>query len=801
MIRVIDLNAGLGGRVLAFLKAGYDVVAAYDNDPENCRYLSKMLGEERVKEVNIMDVEPSYVEDADIYMFKIIQQSFSKAENVHGRMNINDAFFSIIKDKCPKYILIEAPISMLKMKPLILENYFSKLQRIGYVFSYQICNERDYVGIPVYGKQVFFIGVRGSGDERFVFPTFNLTVNRAFKMEDAVKIDNWYRKVAFDTSNMELNKWYLKVQNNVSEVSEIHMGAMRENYVVDRIGPRRFTHNELASVKGLVGYDYNECTNRRKMYDKIAYASNTYVVLAIANSMRESVNDSKNKFPELIQCNDREDKDIKSRKTKTEKVVFPKLRLRNVYIEKLKGLTNVEITFNKSLTAIMGINGAGKSTILHALACVYSRYEKGEDYKFSYFFTPNPDALWVNSSFRITNYDENTDKEVTKHYKKNAKRWINYSKRPKRDVYYFGIDTCIPEIEREKKTTYINYVSNDEQGKHVDNILKDASYIMQIEYEKLFANHTSSKEYTGVSLQNGLTYSSLSMGAGEQRVIKLLKKLYDANRYSLFLIDEIDLLLHVDALKKLVQVLNRISEEKSLQIVFTTHSLEMQKMLDMVDIKYLEHAFDQVLVYDSINPDLLYELSGEIRREYTIYVEDDFAESIVNKVLGDNNFRKYVSIIQFGSITNAFSIAASEVIRNTNMDKVLIVIDGDRYATTDLKLEQINRHLSGNEPTSDERRAKAISLITQFNTLDDKSPEEYIYSMLIELEEKDEIVQIAKSIKVVSDKHEYIQKIVEQMGDRNQTYYRILDLVSKSPQWDSYVANIRNWIEGRRDNM
>ncbi|WP_449075392.1 AAA family ATPase, partial [Ruminococcus sp.] len=73
-----------------------------------------------------------------------------------------------------------------------------------------------------------------------------------------------------------------------------------------------------------------------------------------------------------------------------------KIILDSVHFNKLKGLNNVNIKFSDTLTAIMGVNGAGKSTILHALACCYKPLdgETREDYKFSYFFTPNPYALW-----------------------------------------------------------------------------------------------------------------------------------------------------------------------------------------------------------------------------------------------------------------------------------------------------------------------------------------------------------------------------------------------------------------------
>lgn len=59
-----------------------------------------------------------------------------------------------------------------------------------------------------------------------------------------------------------------------------------------------------------------------------------------------------------------------------------------VYFTQLKGLKNLSIDFrDKNVTAIFGINGCGKSTILHALACLYQPLnEIGEKNYFTRFF-------------------------------------------------------------------------------------------------------------------------------------------------------------------------------------------------------------------------------------------------------------------------------------------------------------------------------------------------------------------------------------------------------------------------------
>ena len=38
--RVLDLNAGLGGRIYAFEKAGFEISAVIDKDFENCAIIS-----------------------------------------------------------------------------------------------------------------------------------------------------------------------------------------------------------------------------------------------------------------------------------------------------------------------------------------------------------------------------------------------------------------------------------------------------------------------------------------------------------------------------------------------------------------------------------------------------------------------------------------------------------------------------------------------------------------------------------------------------------------------------------------
>ena len=133
-----------------------------------------------------------------------------------------------------------------------------------------------------------------------------------------------------------------------------------------------------------------------------------------------------------------------------------KIILKSVFFNRLKGLKDVNISFSETLTAIMGVNGSGKTTVIHALACLYQPDGNGENHKFPEFFVPNTDSLWKGSELNVVN--ENRDSAgkrnvlSSRRYSKDFDRWSpRYENRPKRNVYYIGIDTCLPDIENSYK--------------------------------------------------------------------------------------------------------------------------------------------------------------------------------------------------------------------------------------------------------------------------------------------------------------------------------------------------------------
>lgn len=488
-------------------------------------------------------------------------------------------------------------------------------------------------------------------------------------------------------------------------------------------------------------------------------------------------------------------------------------KLRSVFFKNLKGLKDAQFVFEKPLTAIMGVNGSGKTTVIHALACAYQPPEggKGENHRFSDFFVPNTDALWQGSEFYVVNEKIERDRTTilpSRKYGKAFDRWSpRYGDRPKRNIYYIGIDSCLPEIEKSNTQNRIIYSSRRKEDRLSQKAIRDAAAILNKNYQSLMENTFQNKHFNGVELDSGLKYSSLSMGTGEQRTIKILEKILNAEPYSLILIDEIDLLLHVSSLKRLIRRLDEIARDKHLQIVFTTHALEMVDLTQYVGIQYInnislsegQETLEKTIVYNTINSDLVYSLTGSCERPLKLYVEDELAKAIVKKVLRTLNISGKADVIKYGAMENAFTVAAAKVLEGQDCTNTLILLDGEKYHTLDEKLVPIQKRFSGTESDIEEKWNQAASMISMFNLPHDTAPEKFFHDLVLENgDAANELVVAAAEIQAVHDTHEWLYNIQTKLNDTESNVVRdIIDMASNSAKWNDYIRPVVEWLSAR----
>jgi hypothetical protein len=361
-------------------------------------------------------------------------------------------------------------------------------------------------------------------------------------------------------------------------------------------------------------------------------------------------------------------------------------------------------------------------------------------------------------------------------------------------------------IESEKKQAKINYSTEELAEEFVDRILEKASVILNKRYTKINRHIASGKEFIGVEA-DGLRYSALSMSAGEQKIFFILEKVFRAKKYSLILIDELDLLLHDDAMKKLIAIIYERAVDKSIQIVFTTHRESILELSDIVNIRHIICKDDKSLCFNETKPDAIKRLTGKQPKPIEVFVEDDLASKIVSKIAGQLRIKKYVSIQRFGAAINCFTIVGGLILSGEDCQNSLFLIDGDIYTTTEEKTEKVSRVITGDDEKAVNSRALALQVINQFILPEGLAPEKYIHSIISALqhtenEEFNEIIDAAREIVVVDNSHKYIDDIIERLGwDKSEGLTKVIDLASTSERWEHYVEPVKTWLESKAVNV
>lgn len=505
--------------------------------------------------------------------------------------------------------------------------------------------------------------------------------------------------------------------------------------------------------------------------------------------------------------------------------------LHRIEIDKLKSLIDLDIYFDNStgnsadrkyVTAILGVNGHGKSTILHALAsCFKPVTPGGEDYRFNNFFPSYKNQKWPEMQLTLTHSYRIGLKEVNRKeepLRRSTTRWPIANRRPARDVTYFGIDDCIPLIEFEKKKTpsLKDWESSSSPDKIHDEVLKFASSCLNRKYESYLVyknKKKGGKPAVGVKY-NDTSYSALTMSAGEQKVFLLLEKILNTEKNSLILIDELDLLLHEKAFREIVRFLIQQSQKKRSQVIFTTHRESIIEFENEINIRHIVKMDQKTECFYETKPELIERLTGNKEYSIEIFAEDQLAKEICKHVAKKLGISKYVKIVTVGAGTNIFTTVCGLILKNDGDNDLLnslFLLDGDIYRTREEKEKQIQKHLTGDTENAKRLRKKIMESdnLVQLGLPQGVKPETYIHSLLIEMEpmnsEQEEIIKIAKRIESTEDSHGYINDIALEIEpdekDKDRAIGYIIDVVSHSQKWEEYTEDLRVWLENRKKTL
>lgn len=386
--------------------------------------------------------------------------------------------------------------------------------------------------------------------------------------------------------------------------------------------------------------------------------------------------------------------------------------IKKLIFKHYRKLKHIELEFSSGVNIISGTNGTCKTSILHIISNSFKEPVGIKSMKAIRFLNSsvNPKietltkgdkkyvdpaygtkgALYTSEYFdgSILEFRRKNDENLEK--TKNRFRIIpRYSKEKKEHlpgvpVIYMGLSRLVVsgeidenEFIKKKDILPIEYqkeiaqIYKDLTGQNID---VDTYKVMQFENMKTRAEFLTTEQ--------GIDSNTISDGQDNLHMLLTalicLKYYYnEENQSSILLVDEVDATLHPDLQMKLLKIFKKYSDENQIQIIFTTHSLDLLEegiKKDYYNIIYIDDDIEQVKVLNDERLDIyniksrLYEKSMEdlMRDKYIpVYTEDNEARVFLEMIL------KYFAdnIDEFARIYNYFYLADS-YIGCSNMEKL-----------------------------------------------------------------------------------------------------------------------------------
>jgi hypothetical protein len=179
--------------------------------------------------------------------------------------------------------------------------------------------------------------------------------------------------------------------------------------------------------------------------------------------------------------------------------------------------------------------------------------------------------------------------------------------------------------------------------------------------------------------RGGASYSEPHMGAGEQKVVRLVETIERMPRKSLILLEEPELTLHPDAQIGLAWYLMAVARRRGHQILIATHSEHLfQALPRQARILLVRTSTGLEVLHDVSNLRAARELTNSMRTNAPlILVEDDAAAAFLRELFRqiDRAIHNNCAIVGVGNDDDVKRLTAS--LRQAGL-RVVGVRDGDR---------------------------------------------------------------------------------------------------------------------------
>jgi len=341
---------------------------------------------------------------------------------------------------------------------------------------------------------------------------------------------------------------------------------------------------------------------------------------------------------------------------------WPK-RLDALEIVGIRGWTGQRVDLDFPIIAVVGENGAGKSTILQAAASVYRDQSNRKQFASTYF----PDTPWdkvVKAQIKWWVREGQSSKDGS--IRKESTKWRGNPDRRERAVKYIDLSRILPVSARVGYSRLAKSQNKESSSQQFDQEhLSRFSSIMGKNYEiaSMSLSDFDKTRPVPVITLSGSKYSGFHSGAGENTMLELIRG--DIPSYSLVLIDEIETSLHPRSQRRLMRDLAEVCRIKEVQLVVSTHSpYILEEVPEMARLYVWEGASGREII-KGISPFFaMSKMDLEQHPECDVFVEDDEARILLREILVVHASEIVSRLLLIRPVIYATSIGISRLTRH-----------------------------------------------------------------------------------------------------------------------------------------